>query len=92
VLPGSSLFRIHFPFRDDLLINTPEIAFDPRVCDVQLSQNVLELAWLLEDVHMLHSHGAVSSAHAEAELAFLEQASRRVARRVKAGIDYARIS
>ena len=92
VLPGSSLFRIHFPFRDDLLINTPEIAFDPRVCDVQLSQNVLGLAWLLEDVHMLHSHGAVSSAHAEAELAFLEQASRRVARRVKAGIDSARIS
>jgi glutamate-1-semialdehyde 2,1-aminomutase len=83
VLPGSSMFMIHFPYRDDAELNHPDQWFDPAICDVVLTHKVLDLALLLEDVFMLHSHGAVSTAHTEAELESLGVACRRVARRIK---------
>jgi glutamate-1-semialdehyde 2,1-aminomutase len=84
VLADSSLFRVHFPYRDDVQIDCPDVAFDPSLCDVVLGRQVLDLALLLEDVHMIHGHGAVSIAHVEDDIDFLGQACRRVARRVKA--------
>ena len=83
VLPGSSLFRVHFPHRDDIEVCEPDRAFDPTVCDVVLGNRVLELALLLENVHMIHSHGAVCTAHTEDDLDFLDQACRRAARRIR---------
>lgn len=82
-LPGSSAFMVHFPYEPDRVLRTPEDMFDPTVCDVVLTQDVLMLALLLEDVHVIHGHGAVSVAHTEADLAFLEDACRRVARRLR---------
>jgi glutamate-1-semialdehyde aminotransferase len=61
----------------------PEEAFDPAVCDVALSHEVLDLALLLENVFMLHSHGALSTAHTEADVDRLAEACRRAARRLK---------
>jgi glutamate-1-semialdehyde 2,1-aminomutase len=83
VLPGSSMFMMHFPYRQDAELNRPEDWFDPSVCDVTLSHKVLDLALLLENVFMLHSHGAASMAHTEEDVDFLGEACRRVARRVK---------
>ncbi|MEJ2735692.1 MAG: aminotransferase class III-fold pyridoxal phosphate-dependent enzyme [Anaerolineae bacterium] len=83
VLPGSSMFMIHFPYREDAELNRPEDWFDPSVCDVTLTHQVLDLALLLEDVFMLHSHGAVSTTHTEEDIDLLGQACRRVARRIK---------
>jgi hypothetical protein len=74
---------IHFPYREDAKLNRPEDWFDPSVCDVTLTHNVLDLAFLLEDVFMLHSHGAASTAHTESDMDFLGQACRRVACRIK---------
>ena len=82
-LPGSSAFMVHFPYEHDHPLRTPEDLFDPAVCDVALTQDVLMLALLLEDVHVIHGHGAVSVAHTEADLAFLEAACRRMARRLQ---------
>jgi glutamate-1-semialdehyde 2,1-aminomutase len=82
-LPGSSMFMLHFPYEPDARLNWPEDLFDPTVCDITLSHHVLDLALLLEDVFMLHSHGGVSTAHTEADIAFLGEACRRVARRIK---------
>jgi len=83
VLPGSSLFMLHFPYQADARLSSPEDLFDPAVCDVTLSRKVLDLALLLEDVFMLHSHGGVSTAHTEADVAFLGETCRRAARRIK---------
>ena len=83
VLPGSSMFMLHFPYEEDAPLNRPEDWCDPSVCDVALSHKVLDLAFLLENVSMLHSHGGVSTAHTEADIEFLSDACRRVARRVK---------
>jgi glutamate-1-semialdehyde aminotransferase len=53
------------------------------VCDITLGHHVLDLALLLEDIFLLHSHGAVSTAHTEEDVKFVGEACRRVARRIK---------
>jgi glutamate-1-semialdehyde 2,1-aminomutase len=83
VLRGSSMFMFHFPYAEDAQLKTPEDWFNPSVCDVILSHQVMDLALLLEDVFVLHSHGGVSTAHAESDIELLGEACRRVARRIK---------
>jgi glutamate-1-semialdehyde 2,1-aminomutase len=83
VLPGSSMFMIHFPYREDAQLHRPKDWFDPSICDVALSHEVLDLALLVEEVFMLHSHGAASTAHTGEDIAFLGEACRRAARRIK---------
>jgi glutamate-1-semialdehyde 2,1-aminomutase len=83
VLPGSSMFMMHFPYHDDAPLQRPEDWFNPSLYDVALSHKVVDLALLLEDVFMLHSHGAVSIAHTEEDIDLLGEACRRVARRIK---------
>jgi glutamate-1-semialdehyde 2,1-aminomutase len=83
VLSGSSLAFVHFPYKEDAQFNRPEDVFDPSLCDTTLSEKVLVLALLMEDVHVVHGHGALCTAHAEADLELLGEACRRVARRIK---------
>lgn len=83
VLPGSSAFMAHFPYAPDRELRTPEDLFDPAVCDVALTQEVLMLALLLENVHVIHGHGMVSVAHTPADIARLGEACRKVAWRVR---------
>jgi glutamate-1-semialdehyde 2,1-aminomutase len=83
VLPGSSMFMLHFPYDPNTPLDSPEEWYDPALCDMALSHKVLELVMLLEDVFMLHSHGAASMAHTEADIAFLSEACRRTAQRIK---------
>jgi glutamate-1-semialdehyde 2,1-aminomutase len=83
VLPGSSLFMLHFPYQEDACLEGPQNWHNPAVCDVVLRQQVLDLALLLEDVFVVHSHGAVSTAHTELEVNLLAEACQRVAQRIK---------
>lgn len=81
-VPGGSLFKIHFPYRPDQEICDPETVFDPTVCDVQLADQVLQLALLLENVHLVQARAALSTAHTPEDIAFFAEACRRVARQV----------
>jgi glutamate-1-semialdehyde 2,1-aminomutase len=83
VVPGSSMAILHFPYQETASLDSPERVFNPSVCDVTLSHKVVELALLLEDVHFLEGHGAVTTAHTEEDIGFLSAACRRVARRIK---------
>jgi len=83
VVPGSSMAHLHFPYREDVPLERPEQLFDPEVCDVELAEDVLQLALLLEDVYLVHGHGAVATAHTDADMSVLESACRRVAHRIK---------
>ncbi|MCL7451852.1 MAG: aminotransferase class III-fold pyridoxal phosphate-dependent enzyme [Anaerolineae bacterium] len=83
VLPGSSLFMIHFPYDKDTELERPEDWSDPTNCDVILSHKVLDLALLLEDVFLSRSHGALTVAHTEADLDRLGDAFRSAARRIR---------
>jgi len=83
MLPGSSMFMLHFPYDESTPLHSPEEWFNPNLCDLQLSHKVVDLALLLEDVFILHSHGAVTDAHTEADLCFLSVACRQAAQRIK---------
>ena len=80
---GSSLGMVHFPHDGDIVIDRPEMVHDPDVCDVALRDQVLGPALLLDDVHLVHGHGAVATAHTERDMEQLENACRSVARRIK---------
>jgi glutamate-1-semialdehyde 2,1-aminomutase len=82
-LSGSSLAMTHFPHEEDRQLMTPDDVFDPDVCDVTLRERVLKLGLLVEDVHVHHGLGALSVAHTEDDIAFLGEACRRLARRIK---------
>lgn len=82
-LPGSSLFMFHFPFRADAEFCRPEDWGNPALCDLALGHHIMDLALLLEDVFMLHSHGAISVAHTEADIALAADACRCAARRIR---------
>ncbi len=81
---GSSLITVHFPHRSTTVIETPETAFDPALCDIPLRENVLGLTLLLEDVHLLLAHGAASTAHTDADVDFLREACLKAAARIAA--------
>lgn len=83
VVPGSSMFMLHFPLDEGGDLCRPEDLGNPRLCDQALSHHVFDLALLLEDVFMLHAHGGVSTAHSEADIAFLAEACGRAARRIQ---------
>jgi glutamate-1-semialdehyde 2,1-aminomutase len=82
-LAGSAMAILHFPYRADAVLDRPERVFDPSICDVVLSKKVVELALLLENVHFLEGHGAVTTAHTEQDLQLLAEACQRVARRIR---------
>ena len=82
-LPGNSLHMLLFPFQEDGELNTPEEVRNPAVCDLPLSEKVLQSGLLLENVFTVHGLGSNSAAHTEADLQFLGAACRRLARRVK---------
>jgi len=83
IMPGSAFVFVHFPYKEETQLVRPENLFDPLICDVQLRQEVLQLALLLEDVYLVNGHGVVSTAHTDADLEVLGLACRHVARRVK---------
>ncbi len=83
VIAGSSMFMLHFPSKEDAELKKPVDWFDPALCDVELSRKVLDLALLLENVSLRHSHGAISAVHTKDDIEFLAQACRRAARRIK---------
>ncbi|MGC9334862.1 MAG: aspartate aminotransferase family protein [Anaerolineae bacterium] len=83
VLPGSSLFMLHFPYDEKTGLERPEDWSDPSKCDIVLTNKVLDLALLLEDVFTSRSHGAMSVAHTDSDLDRLGEACRAAARRIK---------
>lgn len=82
-LPGSSLVKLHFPYREDTPLESPDEVHNPDICDDVLAEKALRLALLLEDVHTVHGGGALSTAHTEEDIAFLGEACRQAARRMK---------
>lgn len=82
-LEGSSFAVPQFPYDEKQSLDSPDDVNDPTLCDVELRDRIFQLALLLEDVHVVHGGGAVSTAHTEQDIARLGEASRRVAQRIK---------
>jgi hypothetical protein len=65
-------------------LDTPEEVRDPSICDILLSEKVLQLAMLLENVHIVHGLGSTTTAHTSADIRLLDEAYQQAARRNKA--------
>jgi hypothetical protein len=83
VLSGNSLHMLLFPYEEGLELITPEEVRNPSVCDLTLSEKVLQLALLLENVYTVHGLGCTTAAHSEEDIGFLKGACRRAAKRIK---------
>jgi glutamate-1-semialdehyde 2,1-aminomutase len=81
-VPGSSMAAVHFPYDEGAACDSPEQTRNPDVCDVELSDTVLQLALLLEDVFVMHGLGSVCLAHGDDDITHLGDAIRRAARRI----------
>lgn len=67
LIGGSSLFMPNF-LRTPGEIRCAEDVQDPRRADVRLKEEVLRLALLPRGIHVVHGGGAVSAAHADADI------------------------
>jgi glutamate-1-semialdehyde 2,1-aminomutase len=83
VLPGSSVGAVSFPYGEDAQLRSPEETKNPEICDVALTEAVLQLALLLENVHVVHGLGSVSAAHTMKDVSRFGEACRRAAKRIK---------
>jgi glutamate-1-semialdehyde aminotransferase len=83
VLPGSSLFMVHFPRGDEQGFDRPEVLQDARRMDIGLREDLLKLALLVAGVNVVHGGGAISTAHGTKELASTLEAYGEAARLFK---------
>jgi glutamate-1-semialdehyde 2,1-aminomutase len=84
VVRDSSFAVPQFLRQEGSPIDSPDDVNDPARSDVTLREKVIRLALLLEDVHIVHGGGAISTTHTEQDIAFWGEACRRAARRIQA--------
>ncbi|MGD8457786.1 MAG: aminotransferase class III-fold pyridoxal phosphate-dependent enzyme [Anaerolineales bacterium] len=82
-IPDCSLHMLVFPYDTGHALISPDEVKNPEICDVVLCENVVQLAMLLENVHVMHGLGSTCTAHTEEDIQFLSEAFQRVARRIK---------
>lgn len=68
VVPGSSLFMVHFPRGNDLACDSPEAIHDDRRMNIALREEILKLALIVRGVNVVHGGGAVSAAHRDRDI------------------------
>ncbi len=68
VVPGSSLFMVHFPRRPGTAYDRPEDIHDAERSNLALREDLLKLALLVNGVNVVHGGGAVSAAHGPKEI------------------------
>ncbi|MEI6448984.1 MAG: aminotransferase class III-fold pyridoxal phosphate-dependent enzyme [Actinomycetes bacterium] len=83
LVPGCSISAIHFPHDAATALVGPQVVLDPVYCNTLLSQRILQLALLLEDVYTLFGSCALGMAHSSADLERLGDACRAAARRIR---------
>ena len=64
-------------------VTTPAETRDPEICDTELGEKLLQIALLLEDVHVVHGFGSVSTAHTEKDVGRFYDACRKAAAYIK---------
>ena len=59
---GSSLYMVNFPLKPHPFDSAEDVA-NPALCDVELKEDILKPALMIEGVHVVHGGGAISAAH-----------------------------
>ncbi len=68
IIPGSSLFMVHFPRQAGVAYDRPEDILDARRSDLPLREDLLKLGLLVHGVNVVHGGGAVSLSHGAKEI------------------------
>jgi glutamate-1-semialdehyde 2,1-aminomutase len=68
VVPGSSLFMVHFPREAGLAFKNPEEIYDDRRTNVALREEILKISLLVNGVNSVHGGGSVSAAHSDRDI------------------------
>jgi glutamate-1-semialdehyde 2,1-aminomutase len=82
VIPHCSINMLCFPYQEDSPLTTPDEVLSPLVCDTVMTEIVIKLAMLLEDVHIVHGLGGISAAHTEEDIPLLCGAFERAIERI----------
>ncbi len=82
-LPAGSLHGLVIPRKQGLALNSPDEVSNPSLCHTLLADRIIQLAFLLEDIHVMHGIGCNTTAHGESEVQYLGEACQRVARLLK---------
>jgi glutamate-1-semialdehyde 2,1-aminomutase len=83
VIRDNSLHMLLFPRGGGCGLDSPDEIKDPDKFDLTLTEQVLQLAMLLEDVHVVHGLGANALAHTAEDVGRLCEAYRRAIGRLK---------
>jgi glutamate-1-semialdehyde aminotransferase len=79
VISSHSMNMLVFPFDENCgPLNSPDQVLNPDIVDQTLGNIVIQLAMLLENVHIIHGLGVVTMAHTEQDIDRLCQSYRRV--------------
>lgn len=87
VVPGSSLFMVHFPLRAGVAYDRPEDIHDPDRSDIPMREDLLKLALLVNGINVVHGGGAISAAHGPKEIEATIAAYAAAARLFAASLD-----
>lgn len=82
-LSESGLFMLHFPLTDHPDLMHSDSLNDPAQFDTQLRTTVVPAALLLENVFLMTSHAAATTAYSQSDFQWFETALRKVAKRTK---------
>ena len=82
-LPDSSIFYLHFPYRENGIITSPEDVNDPEKCDLTLRSTIVPLGLLTQNVNLIEGQGAVSFSHSEQRIQIIAGACAWLARQIK---------
>jgi glutamate-1-semialdehyde 2,1-aminomutase len=83
ITESSSLLGVHF-LKDTVdRIDSPDQAWNPEICDIDLREEIFKLEMLKEGFHIMHGYGGISAAHTEDEIHASLDAVERIARRWK---------
>jgi glutamate-1-semialdehyde 2,1-aminomutase len=68
ITENSSFIGVHFLNEEIDQITSPDEAWNPELCDIELREEVFKLAMLEEGFFTYHGFGAVSAAHSESDV------------------------
>ncbi|MGA2585918.1 MAG: aminotransferase class III-fold pyridoxal phosphate-dependent enzyme [Candidatus Aminicenantales bacterium] len=67
VIRGGSLYMVNFPLKKTTYSSAEDL-WNPRFSDVRLKEEILKIALLTENVHVVHGGGAISLAHEDTHI------------------------
>jgi glutamate-1-semialdehyde 2,1-aminomutase len=77
-----SLFQTQFPFRKRVTLNSPDTIY--QFTDIEKREVEFRIRMLAKGIHVMHGGGALSTAHSDEDIEKIINASRKVAREMKA--------